>query len=62
MLADQIKGMPSDFGRKLQLKWDDTKIRVKVDLTVVSWEDEKQNLTILTNMCHPQAEGNVISM
>jgi hypothetical protein len=51
------KGMPSDFGMKLRLKWGDVKNRVKGDLTDVVWED-KRNVNIFTNMHRPPAEGN----
>jgi hypothetical protein len=50
--------MPSDFGRKLILKWDDIKTKVKGDLKAVVWKD-KQNVNMLTDMHSPAAEGNV---
>jgi hypothetical protein len=34
------KGMHSNFGRKLKLKWDDIKTRVKGDFTAVIWKDK----------------------
>jgi hypothetical protein len=51
------KGMPSDFGRKLRLKWGDLKTRVRGDLTAIVWKD-KRNLNRLTNKHRPPGEGN----
>jgi hypothetical protein len=51
------KVMPSDFGRKLRLKWGDIKIWVKGDLTALVWKD-KRKVNTLTNTYCPPAEGN----
>jgi hypothetical protein len=51
------KVMPSNFGRKLRLKWGDIKTRVKCDLAAAAWED-KLNINVLTNMHHLLAEDN----
>jgi hypothetical protein len=52
------KVMPSDFGRKLRLKQGDIKTEVKTDLAAVACKG-KQYTNVLTNMDHPQADGNI---
>jgi hypothetical protein len=34
------KGIPSNFGRELRLKWSDIETRVKDDLAAVAWKDK----------------------
>jgi hypothetical protein len=46
------KVVPSDFGRKLRLKWDDIMTRVRGDLMAVAWKG-KRNVIVLTNIYHP---------
>jgi hypothetical protein len=49
------KGMPQDFGKRLQLG--DIKTWMRGNLITIAWNDER-DVNMLVNMHHPPAEGN----